>query len=128
MVESSLAKFRKRYPGQDIQLSIPEEFIMVSADAILIEQVLVNLLENAVQHAKGMTQLRVAVEALTSSVRFEVIDDGCGIKKRSCRIFLRDAMFLIRRRRITPSSPWGSACLFALPSSKLTTDRSGLKM
>jgi len=85
LIEASLAKFKKRYPGQVIQLTMPEEFIMVSADAILIEQVLVNLLENAVQHAIGMTQLLFVVKVHEDSVHFEVIDDGCGIEREKLK-------------------------------------------
>ena len=35
-------------------MDIPESFIMIPMDSILIEQVIINLLENAVYHAKGM--------------------------------------------------------------------------
>ena len=44
----------------------------MEADGILIEQVLVNLLENAVQHADGMTQLRFSVLDKADNVLFEV--------------------------------------------------------
>ena len=48
-------------------------------DPILLEQVLVNLLENAVQHARGMEHLRLQVSLQGSTVSFEVVDDGCGV-------------------------------------------------
>ena len=80
LVDSSLTKFKKRYQ-QSVELSIPEEFVTVSADAILIEQVLVNLLENAVQHAVGMTRLQLRIYTHGSEAVFEVIDNGCGVDK-----------------------------------------------
>ena len=40
-----LLKFRKRYPEQEVSVSIPDEFISIPMDALLIEQVLSNLLE-----------------------------------------------------------------------------------
>ena len=55
--------------------------MVIPMDAILIEQVLVNLLENAVFHAKGMTKLILRVFTLGDQAVFEVEDDGCGIKK-----------------------------------------------
>lgn len=88
LIDSALAKFQKRYPTQDVQLSIPEAFITVEADAILIEQVLVNLLENAVQHAVGMTCLQLCVREHADTVSFEVIDDGCGIEKEKLKQIL----------------------------------------
>ena len=38
-----------------------------------------NLLENAVFHAKGMEKLLLRVEILENYAIFQVIDDGCGI-------------------------------------------------
>lgn len=81
LVDSSLAKFKKRYQNQPVELTIPEEFVTVSADAILIEQVLVNLLENAVQHATGMTRLQLQIKTYDNEAVFEVIDNGCGVDK-----------------------------------------------
>ena len=48
-------------------------------DSILIEQVLLNLLENAVFHAKGMTELTLSVSLVGDKAVFEVADNGCGI-------------------------------------------------
>ena len=48
---------------------------------MLIQQVLTNLLENAVLHAKGMTRLTLRVFTLGRRAVFEVIDNGCGIPK-----------------------------------------------
>ena len=48
-------------------------------DAVLIEQVLTNLLENAVIHADGMTRLELAVRTEGTRAHFSVRDDGCGI-------------------------------------------------
>ncbi len=85
LIDSVLAKFRKSYPKQKVLLNMPEEFITLSADALLIEQVLVNLLENAVQHAKGMTELKLNIFIIDSKVIFEVIDNGCGINKEKLK-------------------------------------------
>lgn len=54
-------KFRKRYPQVPLRVEIPDELLLVPMDAILIEQVLNNLLENAVLHGKGLTELRLSV-------------------------------------------------------------------
>lgn len=79
LIDSVLARFKKRYPDQWIDIELPEEFITIPMDAVLITQVLVNLLENAVLHAKGMTKLILRVYARGNKAVFEVIDDGCGI-------------------------------------------------
>ena len=81
LIDSVLVKFRKSYPDQAVTVTIPDEFISIPLDAVLIIQVLVNLLENAVQHAKGMTWLELAVEIQDSRAVFFVRDNGCGIAR-----------------------------------------------
>ena len=81
LIDSVLQRFHKMYPGQQIQVHIPDEFISIPMDALLIQQVLVNLLENAVLHAHGMTQLTLQVFVQGSNAVFEVADNGCGIPK-----------------------------------------------
>lgn len=79
LVDTVLVKFRKRCPQQQVQVLIPEEFVSIPMDAMLIEQVLINLLENAVDHARGMENLWLEVCCSGTEARFCVRDDGCGI-------------------------------------------------
>ncbi len=79
LVDSALVKFQKRYPAQKVDINIPDDFIMIPMDALLIEQVIINILENAMQHAKGMTKLLLNVFTLSGKAIFEIQDDGCGI-------------------------------------------------
>ena len=79
LIDSVILKFKKRYPNQKVVLELPEDVVMIPMDAILIEQVIVNILENAVQHAKGMTALTLRVFTLGPSAVFEIADNGCGI-------------------------------------------------
>ena len=79
LIDSVILKFKKRYPMQKVTLELPEDVVVIPMDAILIEQVIVNILENAVQHAKGMTSLTLRAFTLGRSAVFEIRDDGCGI-------------------------------------------------
>ena len=81
LIDSVIVRFKKRYPNQPIGLDIPEEFVSIPMDPVLIEQVIVNILENAVCHAKGMTELKLSVHILSDVVQFEISDNGCGISK-----------------------------------------------
>jgi two-component system sensor histidine kinase KdpD len=81
LIDSVVVKFKKRYPTQRVELTLPDELVLIPMDAILIEQVIVNILENAVHHAKGMTRLSLSVRILEQKAVFEIVDDGCGIDK-----------------------------------------------
>lgn len=81
LVDSVLLRFKKRYPKQKVTVELPDEFLMIPMDAVLIEQVTVNLLENAVQHAHGMTELKLRVYVKGDNAVFEIHDNGCGIPK-----------------------------------------------
>jgi len=79
LIDSVILKFKKRYPAQKVDIQLPEEVVILPMDAMLIEQVLINLLENAVQHAYGMTQLSLQVTASDGQAVFQIRDNGCGI-------------------------------------------------
>lgn len=81
LIDAVLVKFRKQYPEQAVQLSLPDETVCISMDATLIGQVLINLLENAVHHAEGMTELSLSVYVQDGNAVFEVADNGAGIPK-----------------------------------------------
>ena len=81
MIDAALIRFRKRYPKPDIEIIIPDDFVIIPMDATLIGQVIINILENAVQHAVGMTRLTLKVYTFDDKAFFEIIDDGCGIDK-----------------------------------------------
>lgn len=85
LIDNVLVKFRKHCPGQAVEVDIPDEFITIPMDVMLIQQVLVNILENAVDHAEGMTRILLQVKRLGSKVEFTVSDDGCGISPERLR-------------------------------------------
>lgn len=73
------AKFRKRYPEIKLTVRVPDEFLMVPMDAILVVQVLSNLLENAVIHGHTTTEIHITLEKVGKFLRFAVADNGDGI-------------------------------------------------
>ena len=79
LIDSVLLKFKKRYSGESVKVEIPDDIIVIPMDAILIEQVIVNLLENVVMHAAGFTEIMLRVYTEEKKAVFEIEDDGCGI-------------------------------------------------
>lgn len=87
LIDSALTKFRSRHPEENVHLILPDEIITIKVDALLIEEVLLNLLDNASIHAEGHTMIELSVTADNNHVIFRVSDDGCGIGDRSDDIF-----------------------------------------
>ena len=79
LIDVVLLKFQKHFPDQQVAVNIPDAFIVIPMDAMLISQVLINILENAVHHAKGMTELTLTVEQKDKKAVFTVSDNGCGV-------------------------------------------------
>ena len=88
LIDSVLLKFKKRYPDQRVEIDIPDDVIVIPMDAILIEQVIINILENAIHHAEGFTRLSLRVFTMDGKAIFEIADNGCGIPNEKLdRIF-----------------------------------------
>lgn len=79
VVAEALQKMEKRHPECRIHAKIPDEFIMLPMDAFLIEQVAINLLENALYHAGNNDPIDLIVEDTGKEVSFTVRDYGVGI-------------------------------------------------
>ena len=89
LVDSVILKFKKRYQDIRLDIDIPDELIIIPMDPILIEQVIINILQNSVHHATGMTKIFFTVKLDGNNAVFEISDDGCGIDKDKLeRIFV----------------------------------------
>lgn len=86
-IRSFTERITKKFQGmakeQNVILSFvkPNKEIYMSIDADRIEQVLTNLIDNAIRHTKVDGKVEVRIEMLDSGVTFEVQDNGSGIPK-----------------------------------------------
>lgn len=81
VLSEAVRKFRKLFPDISVFVEVPEELLMVPMDAILIEQVLTNLLENAANHGGNTSEIRLCVIKEEGFARFSVQDNGHGISR-----------------------------------------------
>lgn len=79
ILSSAIVKFRRSHPEIAVFVDRPDSILLVRMDATLIEQVLLNLFENAAFHGKTTASIRVKVETLTGKAIVTVRDDGAGI-------------------------------------------------
>ena len=81
IIGEAVQKFRKNYPDMKVEINIPDEIIFIPMDAILIEQVIVNLMENSVIHGKTTTKITITLYSENQNAVFRVEDNGSGISK-----------------------------------------------
>lgn len=81
VVAEALQRMEKRHPDCVIRVSVPKDFIMIPMDAVLVEQVTVNLLENALLHSGTDAPIDFIIEDHPDCVSFTVRDHGKGIPK-----------------------------------------------
>ena len=77
----AVQKFRKRFEHIPVRVNVPDELLMVPMDAMLIEQVIINLMENVVLHAQGATKIDLTISRRGDMAVFAVSDDGDGIEE-----------------------------------------------
>ncbi|MDD7363450.1 MAG: DUF4118 domain-containing protein [Peptoniphilus sp.] len=81
----SLSVIEKRMPDRTIEVSVPDELLLVPMDESLISQVLVNLLDNAIKHTDPDKDILLCVNRSDDGrfVEFHVLDRGVGIPEEN---------------------------------------------
>lgn len=82
VVSEAILRLRKRLPDIRIRVSMPNNFLMLSMDPTLIEQVLINLLENAFVHSGSREPIDLVIEDAPDFISFKVRDYGRGIDEK----------------------------------------------
>jgi two-component system sensor histidine kinase KdpD len=82
IVAAAISRIRKRFPDRKINVSVPEELLLVPMDGTLIEQVIINLIENAIKHSGEDTLIEVTLKKEDNTAVFEVCDNGEGIAEQ----------------------------------------------
>lgn len=106
IVGSALRMLEPGLGGQHIQLSLPDQLLLVHVDGPLFERVLINLLENAHKYAGAQAQIGIHAEADMQQLIIEVWDNGPGIPAGQNRLSLINSRVVIKSR-LSPASVWG---------------------
>lgn len=78
LLESALKQLGQRLRNHQLVVAVPQD-ALVWCDPRLIDQVLVNLLDNATRHTPPGGTIRVSIEITSGQWRLTVHDDGPGI-------------------------------------------------
>lgn len=92
IMAASVSKFHKRFPDVNVSVEVPDEVLMVPMDATLIRQVIMNLLENAVIHGGGITQINFRVSREGDNACFSISDNGVGIPNEKLATIFSDGL------------------------------------
>ncbi|MEG2984877.1 MAG: sensor histidine kinase KdpD [Peptostreptococcaceae bacterium] len=79
VIAQSLHHIKKRIQDIKIKIEIPDEILFVPMDAKLIEQVFINLIDNAIKYSEEKCDIKIRIYEESYYVAFEVIDNGPGI-------------------------------------------------
>ena len=87
VLSDAVHKVRQRFPRSRISVSVPEEPLLVPMDAMLIEQVVINLLENAILHSHATEPIELSAWQEGERAGFRVRDNGVGLDEARCAQF-----------------------------------------
>jgi two-component system sensor histidine kinase KdpD len=76
---TALARVRSRLATHPVSASFPEHLPLLHVDGVLIEQVLINLLENAAKYSPPASPIDVTASVKDGVIVTEVLDRGPGI-------------------------------------------------
>jgi len=79
VVGSAIARMEERLAGRPITTSLPADLPMVPMDAMLMQQVFVNLIDNALKYTPASSPVEIAAEAGNGRMTVKVSDRGPGI-------------------------------------------------
>lgn len=75
----ALLTVRRRFPECRVELDLPEDILYLPMDSLLVRQVMVNLLENAIRHSEDTEHIRMRLFRQEDRAVVEVRDRGRGL-------------------------------------------------
>ncbi len=79
LIGSALRRVQSICGNRKVTVTIPEDLPLIRADGLLLEQVFVNLLENAAKYTPKNTPIRIAARIENGSLVCDISDSGPGL-------------------------------------------------
>jgi two-component system sensor histidine kinase KdpD len=79
VIGATLNRLEKRLAGREVRVDLPDDLLLVPIDSMLIEQVLVNLLDNAVKYTPSGSPIDLSARREGDAILVEVADRGPGL-------------------------------------------------
>jgi len=81
VIGAALGRLGKELADRRVDTRVPPDLPLVPIDDVLIEQVLVNLLDNAVKYTPGGSPIRIIATSTGEAITVEVADHGPGLPR-----------------------------------------------
>ena len=79
VLSEAVLSFRKKHSDITVSATVPDELLLIPMDAMLIEQLLINLMENAAVHGQSTTRITISSCIHDNKAEIFVRDNGKGI-------------------------------------------------
>jgi two-component system sensor histidine kinase KdpD len=82
LVGSALVRMERRLLGREVRTRVAPDLPLVPCDPVLLQQLLINLLDNAAKHTPAGSEIEMAATGAAGAVILEVSDRGPGLPRR----------------------------------------------
>ncbi|NLS91625.1 MAG: DUF4118 domain-containing protein [Planctomycetaceae bacterium] len=79
VVGSALSRLQQQLGERQVDIAIPADLPLGHFDAVLMEQVLINLIENAAKYSPPASAISIEAEDLDDGIELRVLDRGIGL-------------------------------------------------
>lgn len=91
VIADAVIKTKKRFPDSSISICLPEEILLVPMDSMLMKQVIINLLENAIRHSGDKEHIQIKTYKNNAYAVIEVSDRGKGLSQNEEEVSSSDS-------------------------------------
>ena len=79
ILHSALRRCQRRLADRAVALDLPQDLPMVRIDAVLVQQALVQIIDNAVKYSQAGSRIAIAAEGRDGVLLVSVRDEGAGL-------------------------------------------------
>jgi two-component system sensor histidine kinase KdpD len=89
IVGAALGSLESRLAGREVKVSIPRELPLVKVDAVLLERLLANLIDNALRYTPAGSQIEISASHSLGQTMLHVADKGPGLPPGDMELLFR---------------------------------------
>lgn len=81
IIAGAIRRVNKRFTERKIIVNSPNEIFFIHVDGVLISEVIINLVENAIKNSDDNSIITINLYDVNNEAVFEIIDEGSGLNK-----------------------------------------------